>query len=932
MTPRKTAAAGRTGQAQPKAARPPRARAFDAPLQAWLGTRGWKPLPFQREVWQHYMAGRSGLLHTPTGSGKTLAAFGGPLLEALREAALRPSPPGRGVGVRVRPNTRSATAQDLPAGLALQAAAAPKGSSFDSEGAKPAPSPGKKNNRVRPLQVLWITPLKALAADTTRALGEAIAGVGLDWQVGQRTGDASARDKRLARAGKLDVLVTTPESLALLLSYPDTAPQLRQIRAVIVDEWHELLPNKRGVLLQLALARLRSLSPRMRTWGLSATLGNLEEAAGALMPVTEGSPEAKEQGPEKALAANVTATEQANAPASSAGPGPLAPDPAFTLVAGVRPRTLVIDTLRPKAGERFPWSGHLGLAQLARVLDKLMSVRTSLVFTNTRAQAELWHQALASVWPEALETLALHHGSLGPKLRAQAEAGLRAGALRCVVATSSLDLGVDFPAVDQVLQVGSPKGIARLLQRAGRARHRPGEAGHVVCVPTHALELVEYAAARQAVARNAIEPRHAPRLSLDVLAQHCVTLALGGGFETDALLAEVRTTQAFAALDQVTWRAVLDFIERGGSALDRYPDFHKVVRDEDGVYRVHDRKVALRHRLSIGTITSDGAVQVKFLRGGGLGSIEEQFVGRLRRGDRFQFAGRTLELVRLEDMTAYVRVAKRGDGTVPKWMGGRMPLSSELGHEVEAVFGGVHSAPELRAIAPLLSLQARLSALPAPGSLLCERVKARDGLHVFLYPFAGRQVHEGLAALLALRWGRLHANTFAFAANDYGLVLSPANAVELDEDTLRALLAPERLLEDLTASLNLGELARRQFREIARVAGLLPPSLPGKTPRSMRQLQASSGLLFDVLTRHDPEHLLLHQAQRELFSGVLELDRLTDTLHDCARRRLRLCAPASLTPLSFPLWAESLRGQLSTEDWSTRVQRAAQQLERKHGR
>ena len=931
MTPRKTAATGRTDKAQPKATRPTRARAFDAPLQAWLGTRGWKPLPFQREVWQHYLAGRSGLLHTPTGSGKTLAAFGGPLLEALQEAAASSSPPGRGVGVRVRPKTRSATAPDLPAELALQTAATPKGSSSNREEAEPTPPPRKKNNRVRPLQVLWITPLKALAADTTRALSEAIAGVGLDWQVGQRTGDASAHDKRLARAGKLDVLVTTPESLALLLSYPDTAPQLRQIRAVIVDEWHELLPNKRGVLLQLALARLRALSPRMKTWGLSATLGNLEEAAGALMPVEVG-PEASGQGPEKALAARVTATEQAHAPASAPGSRSPAPDPGFALVSGVRPRTLVIETLRPKAGERFPWSGHLGLAQLARVLDKLMSVRTSLVFTNTRAQAELWHQALASVWPEALETLALHHGSLGPKLRAQAEAGLRAGTLRCVVATSSLDLGVDFPAVDQVLQVGSPKGIARLLQRAGRARHRPGEAGHVVCVPTHALELVEYAAARQAIARNAIEPRHAPRLSLDVLAQHCVTLALGGGFEADALLAEVRTTQAFAALDEVTWRAVLDFIERGGSALDRYPDFHKVVRDEDGVYRVHDRKVALRHRLSIGTITSDGAVQVKFLRGGGLGSIEEQFVGRLRRGDRFQFAGRTLELVRLEDMTAYVRVAKRGDGTVPKWMGGRMPLSSELGHEVEAVFGGDHSAPELRAIAPLLSLQARLSALPAPGSLLCERVKARDGLHVFLYPFAGRQVHEGLAALLALRWGRLHANTFAFAANDYGLVLSPANAVELEEDTLRALLSPARLLEDLTASLNLGELARRQFREIARVAGLLPPSLPGKTPRSMRQLQASSGLLFDVLHRHDPDHLLLHQAQRELFSGVLELDRLTDTLHDCARRQLRLCAPASLTPLSFPLWAESLRGQLSTEDWSTRVQRAAQQLERKHGR
>ncbi|WP_241688437.1 DEAD/DEAH box helicase [Pseudoxanthomonas composti] len=862
---------------------------MEAPLLDWFKARGWKALPFQREVWTHYLEGRSGLLHTPTGSGKTLAAFGGPLLEAVR--------------------ARRASATPL------------------------------KKNRVRPLQVLWITPLKALAADTTRALSEAIAGVGLDWQVGQRTGDASSRDKRLARAGKLDVLVTTPESLALLLSYPDTAPQLRDIRAVIVDEWHELLANKRGVLLQLCLARLRKLTPGLRTWGLSATLGNLDEAAGALMLVVMPGPGTGDRGP--GGEAEATAGSMASTGAATAFPGPRSPvpspgtpvpGPGFALVSGVRPRTLTLETLRPKAGERFPWSGHLGLAQLSRVLDKLLAVKTSLVFTNTRAQAELWHQALAAVWPEDPATLALHHGSLSPRLRNEAEQGLREGTLRCVVATSSLDLGVDFPAVDQVLQIGSPKGIARLLQRAGRARHRPGEAGHVVCVPTHALELVEYAAARRAIARAEIEPRHAPRLSLDVLAQHCVTLALGGGFAPEALLAEVRGTQAFAALDDATWRAVLDFIEHGGSALERYPDFHKVVRDADGVYRVHERRVALRHRLSIGTITSDGSVQVKFLRGGGLGSIEELFVGRLRRGDRFQFAGRLLELVRLEDMTAYVRVAKGGDGTVPKWMGGRMPLSSELGREVEATFGGDHQDPELRAIAPLLALQERLSALPAPGTLLCEQVKARDGQHLFLYPFAGRQVHEGLAALLALRWGRLRANTFAFAANDYGLVLSPANQAELDQAGLHALLSPAQLVEDLTASLNLGELARRQFREIARVSGLLPPSLPGKTPRSMRQLQASSGLLFDVLSRHDPDHLLLHQAQREVFTGALELDRLAATLRDCAQRSLAMHRPRSLTPLSFPLWAESLRGQLSTEDWKTRVQRAAQQLEKKHGR
>jgi len=841
-------------------------------LLAWFKSQGWKPLPFQRQLWRHYLQGESGLLHTPTGSGKTLAAFGGPLLEALASMHAESKE-----SMRTLSRTRAGKRPD----------------SAVPSSALRAPSPaGRRTNGARPLSVLWITPLKALAADTVRALREPISALGVDWQVGLRTGDASARDKRLARAGKLDVLVTTPESLSLLLSYPDTAPQLSALRCVIVDEWHELLGNKRGVLLQLALARLRALSPEMRTWGLSATLGNVEEARDVLLPHAPDSP----------------------------------------IVAGVAPRGIKLETLLPKAGERFPWAGHLGLAQLPRVLQKLMSVRTSLVFTNTRAQAELWFQALGAVWPESADTLALHHGSLDPKLRAAAEAGLRDGSLRCVVATSSLDLGVDFPAVDQVLQIGSPKGVARLMQRAGRAKHRPGESGHVICVPSHALELVEYAAARQAIARGAIEARIPPRLSLDVLAQHCVSCALGGGFESEALLAEIRGTHAFAGMDPLAWQAVLDFIVQGGQALASYPDFHKVIVGSDGIYRVEDRRVALRHRLSIGTITSDGSVNVKFLRGGGLGSVEENFVGRLRRGDRFQFAGRTLELVRLEDMTAYVRIAKSGMGSVPKWMGGRMPLSSELGREVEAVFGGDHQQPELRAIAALLALQARLSALPRPEILLAESITARDGRHLFLYPFAGRQVHEGLASLLSLRWGRLEPNTFSFAANDYGLVLSPSRGVEMDAERLRQLLEPEGLLEDLRASLNLGELARRQFREIARVAGLLSPSLPGRAPRSQRQLQASSGLLYDVLQRFDPGHLLLAQAEREVFSAQLEISRLASTLAECARRDITLHQIKTLTPLSFPLWAESVRGQLSTEDWKTRVQRAATKLEKQHDR
>jgi ATP-dependent Lhr-like helicase len=809
---------------------------WDTPLAAWFAARGWKPAAFQRETWRRYLAGESGLLHTPTGSGKTLAAFGGPLLQALADGA----------------------------------AALP--------------------TKVEGPRVLWVTPLRALAVDTARALAQVTQELGLAWTVALRTGDASGRDKRLARQGKADVLVITPESLALLLSYADASLRFGALRCVVVDEWHELLGSKRGVLLQLCLARLRRLSPGLRTWGLSATLGNLEEARDVLLPH--------------------------------------APDSA--LVAGARPRRVTVTTLLPERTRALPWAGHMGLAQLPHVFRRLFDVRASLLFTNTRAQAELWHRALESIWPESPATLALHHGSLDSGLRAAAEQGLRDGSIRCVVATSSLDLGVDFPAVDQVLQIGSPKGVARLLQRAGRAKHRPGESGHVICVPAQALELVEYAAARQAIARGAIESRPPPRGSLDVLAQHAVTLALGGGFDAGALYEEVKGTHAYAELDPATWQAVLDFIVQGGQALGNYPEFRRVEVDDDGRYRVHDRRIALRHRLSIGTITADGAVAVKYLRGGGLGSVEEGFLARLRPGDRFQFAGRALELVRLEGMTAYVRRAKVGNGPVATWQGGRMPLSTQLAREVQTLFADPGTHPEMRAAEPLLRILERIDALPAPGRLVAERVGTRRGMHVFLYPFAGRAVHEGMAALMALRWGRLQANTFSYTVNDYGLMLTLAEPADLDEALLRKLLQPDGMAEDLRAGVNLGELARRQFREIARVAGLLTPSFPGRELRSLRQVQASSGLLYDVLRRYDPDHLLLAQAEREVFESQLEAPRLMAALRDCQDRTLALRALPALSPLSFPLWSESLRGQLSTETWQARVRRAAAQLEKRY--
>ena len=852
-----------------------RAPAVDAndPLERWFAGRGFAPAEFQRATWAAQARGDSGLVHAPTGSGKTLAVAGGPLRDAV---------------------------QDVPT--------APR--------------------------LLWITPLKALADDTRRALQAAAEGVGAmqaiappplaskaavvrrrapklePLRVGLRTGDASSADRARARRGADAWTVTTPESLSLLLTYADAAGALSHVRWLIVDEWHELLGSKRGVLLQLAIARLRAVNPRLQVWGVSATVGNPEDALAALCPDPSD---------------------------------PHRPSPRAVRIVDARPKPIELTTLLPATGERFPFAGHLGLKQLPRVLQTIFGAASTLLFTNTRAQAELWHQALSAVWPEDLGTLGLHHGSLDAEARRAVEQGLRDGGLRCVVATSSLDLGVDFPAVAQVLQVGSPKSVARLVQRAGRSGHRPGETARVVAVPSHALEIIEYAALRRALRDGQLEPRPPPRLCLDVLAQHVVSCAVAAPTDADALRSEVRGTHAYAGLPDAAWAAVLAYVETGGGALQHYPEHRRVERDAEGRLAVPDRRQQQRHRLSIGTIVADGSVSVQWLKGGRLGSVEESFVARLAPGESFLFAGRALELVQLRDMTAYVRLAKGKPSAVPRWGGGTLPLSDTLGHLLQAALaeapgdaGDEADSPELTASRPLRALQQKLSALPAPGRLLAEVIATREGPRLFVYPFAGRHVHEGLAALVALRFGRIAPNTFGIAVNDYGFVLAPHTkrgfaALDLDVAMLRAAFDRTHLREDLAASLNLSEMARRQFREVARIAGLLPPSLPGRAPRSLKSLQAGSSLLFDVLRQHDPGHVLLAQAESEVFEAQLDATRLAQSLDAIASTEIVLNSPPTLTPLAFPLWAEQQRGTLSTEDWKSRVQRAAELLEEAHG-
>jgi ATP-dependent Lhr-like helicase len=564
---------------------------------------------------------------------------------------------------------------------------------------------------------------------------------------------------------------------------------------------------------------------------------------------------------------------------------------------------------------------------VAREIEK---ASTTLVFTNVRSHAEQWYQALLEARPEWAGLLALHHGSLDRKLRDWVELGLKEGRLKAVVCTSSLDLGVDFLPVERVIQIGSPKGVGRLLQRAGRSGHAPGRVSRISCVPTHSFELIEAAAARVAAAGRRIETRMSPEAPIDVLVQHLVTMALGGGFTADALFDEVRSTWAYRALARSVFDWALDFVTRGG-ALAAYPEYQRVTCGDDGVYRVTDAAIARRHRMSIGTIVGDSAMDVRYMKGGRIGTVEESFISRLKPGQAFLLGGRLLALKRVREMTAYVERAKPGTAAVPRWQGGRSPLSTELSRAVvdmlDRARDGDRSEPELAAVSRLLELQQRWSVLPSSGELLVETTDTREGHHLFCFPFAGRLVHTGLASLFGYRASRSLPNTFSIAVSDYGFELLSPVPVDWHRAFEGDLLDGQGLDEDLLASLNAGELARRQFREIARVAGLIFMGFPGQ-PKRARELQASAGLLHDVFERHDPEHLLLMQSRAEVMRDELDIVRLRATLAHMRAQTLRLVHAEHVTPFAFPLLAARIREKVSTEKVGDRIARMVAELER----
>ncbi|MGB0370835.1 MAG: ligase-associated DNA damage response DEXH box helicase [Opitutales bacterium] len=803
------------------------------PVERWFQARGWKAFSFQKDAWNTYKKGHSGLIHAPTGIGKTYAALGGPVLDALKEKKA-----GRG------------------------------------------------------LQLLWITPLRALANDTAQAISKLLEGVGLDWTVELRHGDISSSQRQRQRRSLPHVLVTTPESLTLLLSYTDASVHFSKLQCVICDEWHELLGTKRGTQTELALARLQGIHPNLRRWGLSATIGNLEEALRTL-----------------------------TGPDISNG----------VLVEGKRKKKIEIETLLPEKIESFPWAGHLGIKLLPKVIETLYNAKTTLVFTNTRAQSEIWYQSLLKAAPDLESKIAVHHGSLNRELRLQVEQDLNDGKLLAVICTSSLDLGVDFSPVEQVIQIGSPKGIARFIQRAGRSGHQPGATSKIYGVPTNSLEILEFAAAREALKRGEIEARTPVICPLDVLLQHVISMSLNASLNEETLLKEVRSTAAYHSIHDDDWAWVLGFAKGEIGALKAYPEYRKVL-EADGLLTVPEKRIERMHRMSIGTITSDSEITVKLSSGPSLGNIEERFIARLKPGDHFNFAGSRLELVRFRGMTAYVKRARKQGNNTPSWQGGRAPLSSELAAAVSREIAGhaskskSRSSIEMRRLKTILQIQSDRSSLPTNDLLLIEQCRIKRTSNLFCFPFAGRLVHEGLAALIAFRLSKRIPLTLRTTVNDFGFSLQSAKKFEIDTQLAKDLFTTDRLSEDLLECINTTELAKRQFREISRIAGLVFQGYPGQQ-KTVKNVQMSANLLYEVFVRYDAENRLLHQAKNELMERQLEQTRLLETMRFIEKLPFKINTTERLTPFAFPLWAETLNEQVSSESMTDRLKRIAAEME-----
>ncbi|MEM9120057.1 MAG: ligase-associated DNA damage response DEXH box helicase [Cyanobacteria bacterium P01_F01_bin.56] len=800
------------------------------PIIKWFAQQGWQPLKFQQQAWQAYLAGQSGLIQVPTGSGKTYAAVMGPLAEMLA-----------------------------------------------------SPSTG--------LQLLYITPLRALSRDIEQSIARPVTDMGWQVQIESRTGDTSSHKKSRQLKKMPDVLITTPESLSVMLSYKDSRKRFQALQCVVLDEWHELMSSKRGTQAELALSRLRELAPNLRTWAVSATLGNLTEAA-------------------------QTAVGLGDEP---------------VIIQSDLERETVIQSILPESVDSFPWAGHLGLRMFEALVAALDIEKSTLIFTNTRNQAERWFQALQFAVPDHEHEIALHHGSIDKQAREAIEAGVKAGDIKWVVCTSSLDLGVDFQPVERVVQIGSAKNLARLLQRAGRSAHVPEGTSEVFFLPTNALELLEISAFRRGLAAGAIETRRPRDKPYDVLVQHLVTLACGDGFEPQATLAAIRQTVAYQQLTDEEFRWVVEFIEKGGKCLGAYPRYQKVALERDR-YQVTDTKITRMHRMGIGTITGNQAVKLRYTNRREIGTVEENFVSRLQPGDVFFFAGRQLEFFQMKDMVVYVKNTRRQSTVTPTWGGGQLAisdtLSTHLRQEVELVRQPGDWQREIHCIAPILETQARLSHIPTADELLLECCKTREGQHLYVFPFEGRFVHEGLGFLWGYRFARQKRATFTISVNDYGFEILAPKGYPFQDLFSDEFFSLEDLEADVKASLNISELTQRKFRGVAQVAGLVFKGYPGSRKTSA-QLQVSSSLLYEVFSKYEPDNLLLKQAEREVLEEQLETHRLAKLLEQLTQLQIVWQDTDRPGPLAFPLLVERLGTRMTNESLLERIERLKQQWGKK---
>ena len=806
--------------------------------KAFFRKRGWTPFPFQEEAWRAYLEGCHGIINAPTGSGKTYSLGLPILLEFLRAAKDKKEQPSNG------------------------------------------------------LRAIWITPIRALTREIQSSLQEAADELGLNWNIAIRSGDTSQSERAKQKRKPPEVLITTPESLHLLLASKGYPKYFKDLKTVVVDEWHELLGSKRGVQMELALSRLKGLLPDLKVWGISATIGNMDEAVEVLLGASKD-------------------------------------DERFRLIKANVQKDIQVRTVLPDEIETFPWAGHLGVKLIKKVLPIINNSESTLIFTNTRAQCEIWYQRLLEVAPDLAGIIAMHHGSIDRKMRDWVENALHEGTLKAVVCTSSLDLGVDFRPVETIIQVGSPKGVARFVQRAGRSGHRPGAESKIYFLPTHSLEIMEAAALQTAMDENQLEARIPYIRSFDVLVQYLITLAVSEGFFPARVRQELQQTYSFASITDEEWAWCLAYITSGGEALQAYDEYNKVEIEEDGRYKVNSRRVAMRHRMQIGTITGDGSLQVKYLKGGRIGTLEEWFVAQLKPGDTFWFAGRSLELIRIKEMIVQVKKSKKKTGKVPAWMGGKMPFSSQLSVYLRRKMDEAHRQDyeqvELQKLAPLFAFQRERSHIPAEDELLVEYFKSREGYHLVIYTFEGHNVHEGLGALVAHRLSQLQPISFTIAKNDYGFELLSDTALEIDEALLRRLFTTKHLSADIEASINAAELAKRKFRDICSIAGLIFKGYPGKQKKE-RHVQASSQLFFEVFSDYDPDNLLLLQAYEEVQTFQLEEARLREVLRRIANQRIVVRQPSRASPFAFPIIVDRLREKISSEKLEDRIRKMKLQL------